>query len=516
MSDPALIAAAFLFLAALALQTYRTAQKRTRLPPGPPRTSIILGNVSDIPRPPGEWTQYKELSKKYGPVLHLRALSRNMIVLDTMRAAVELLEKRGANYSDRPRMPMVGELMGYGWNVSLMRYGSAWRTHRRALHQHLNDAALARLHANFERTNARFLRALVDTPREWWHLTHWLAGANIMSAVYGMEDTKLAGDPWIALGEDTLQMVNEAFVSGFHLVDIFPILKYVPAWLPGAGFKRKALRAHDHSMRARDEPIAWVRAQIEAGKAVPSITTALIDAEVDGAPLPDEVIRNCAGIAYVAGADTTLSTLKSFILAMVRNPGVQRKAQEELDRVLPADRLPVLADRAAFSLPYLEAVMRETYRRYPPVPLGVPHQSLKEDEYEGMRIPAGSVLIANVWSILRDEQTYPDPLAYRPERFLKDGKINEDVMNPRSAVFGFGRRICPGRYFADSEIWLMMATMLFAFDILPARDADGCDIYPTEEVTGALVIAPKQFQCRIVPRSDAKKALVHGTLEAQA
>lgn len=379
------------------LRKYRNA--RTPYPPGPPETNYILGNVSDLPKPPSEWKKHHELSRTYGPVMHLRALDRHLILLDTMQAAVDLLEKRGAVYSDRPRMPLLVELMGGGWVLSFMRYDDVWRLHRRVLHQRLNETALARMYANIERTNARFLKALVDTPEDWWHLTHWLAGATVMSAVYGMEDTKLKGDPWIQLGEDAVRMAKDVFLSGLHLVDIFPILKYVPAWFPGAAYKRMARRTYHLSMRARDEPADWVRAQIDAGKAVPSITTALIDAEVDGVPFSRELINNCTGIAYVAGVDTTLSTLKSFILAMMRNPDVQKKAQEEIDRrgVLPTDRLPTLTDRGMLALPYLEAVIRETYRVYPPVPLGLPHNSLQEDEYADMRIPAGSTLIANIW-----------------------------------------------------------------------------------------------------------------------
>ncbi|EJD43158.1 cytochrome P450 [Auricularia subglabra TFB-10046 SS5] len=507
---PVLVAAAFLLVAAV-LRAYVSAQKyKARLPPGPPETSILFGNVSNIPRSPEEWIQYQKLSQSYGPVMHLRLLNRHLIVLDTMQAAVDLLEKRGANYSDRARMPMLGELMGYNWNTSLMRYGDTWRLHRRALHQHFHEAALTRIYPNLEHTNARFLKALIETPEDWWNLTHWLTGANIMSVVYGMEDTKMKDDPWIQLGVDTLEMASEAFSSGFHIVDIFPVLKYVPTWFPGAAYKRKALHAREFTLRARDEPVAWVRAQIEAGAAIPSITSALIDAEVDDVPLPDEVIKNCAGIAFIAGADTTLSILRSFLMAMVRNPDIQRKVQEELDHVLPSDRLPALSDRGTLSLPYLEAAIRETYRKYPPVPLGVPHQSIHEDEYEGMRIPAGSAVMVNSWSILQDEHMYPDPATYLPERFLKDGRVIEDILDPRCAVFGFGRRICPGRYFADSEIWLTVATMLYTFDILPARDTNGRDVYPTEELVGASVIAPKKFACRIVPRSEAKKALILG------
>ncbi|EJD42046.1 cytochrome P450 [Auricularia subglabra TFB-10046 SS5] len=525
----------------LAFRAYRRAAgKRLPLPPGPPESSLMLGNVADIPRPPAEWETYHALSKRYGPVMHLRAVDRHLVILDTMQAAVDLLEKRGAMYSDRTRLPMLGELMGYEWNLTLMGYGDSWRLHRRALHQHLHEGAVPRLHAHFEHTNTRFLQALVGAPGGWWDLTHWLAGANIMSAVYGKDDTQLHDDPWVKLSEEVVRNANDLALGGFHLVDMFPFLKYVPAWLPGAAFKGTALRARALQLRARDEPVEWVKAQLDAGRASPSITSALMDAEVDGAPVPEEVIKNCTGIAYIAGADTTLATLRSFVLAMVRSPDIQRKAQAELDRVLPVDRLPSLADRSAQRLPYLEAVLRETYRKYPPVPLGIPHQSTQEEVYDGMRLPRGAVLIANAWAMLHDEHIsktgkhshqkrpllsqseaalralralklmYPEPEVFRPERFLTAGALDKDVMDPRAAVFGFGRRICPGRHFADAEIWLMMATLLHAFDILPAKDG----IYPAEKLKGGIVVAPMEFECRIVPRSAAKRALVINSLDA--
>ncbi|EJD42061.1 cytochrome P450 [Auricularia subglabra TFB-10046 SS5] len=372
----------------------------------------------------------------------------------------------------------------------------------------MNETAMVRLHKKQERVNTIFLSALLDSPGDWWNLTHWLAGANIMSAVYGLEDTKFRNDPWIQLGEDTLQTAIEVFDAGFHPVDFLPFLKYIPSWFPGASFKRKAREAYRLQIRARENPFAWVKERLAEGTAVPCITSALLGAEVDGAPIPEEIIKNSAGMAYIAGADTTLSTIKSFFLAMVRNSDIQRKAQEEIDRVLPLERLPTLADRDTSKLPYLEAVLRETYRNYPPVPIGLPHKSAEEDEYLGMRIPAGALLIPNIWAMTQNEQAYPEPREYRPERFLRDGRINADVVNPRNAVFGFGRRICPGRYFADDEIWLVMATMLYCFDILPALDEQGHEIIPNEAMTEGAVIAPIEFQCRIVPRSAEKQGLI--------
>ncbi|KAJ7127431.1 cytochrome P450 [Mycena crocata] len=77
------------------------------------------------------------------------------------------------------------------------------------------------------------------------------------------------------------------------------------------------------------------------------------------------------------------------------------------------------------------------------VPLGMPRFLAIEDENKGYRLPAGSIVMGNIWGILHNEAMYPDPYSFKPERFLLDGKLNPDVRDPE-AVFGFGRRYCDG------------------------------------------------------------------------
>lgn len=80
---------------------------------------------------------------------------------------------------------------------------------------------------------------------------------------------------------------------------------------------------------------------------------------------------------------------------MTLYPEVQRKAQEEIDRILGGARLPTVVDRA--SLPYVDAVVKETLRWHPVAPMGIPHMSVKDDMYEGHLIPEGSLVLANIW-----------------------------------------------------------------------------------------------------------------------
>ena len=90
--------------------------------------------------------------------------------------------------------------------------------------------------------------------------------------------------------------------------------------------------------------------------------------------------------------------MQAFFLAMAMHPDIQRKAQEELDRVVGSDRLPTFEDQA--SLPYVNALLREVLRWHIVLPIAVPHRVMADDEYNGYTIPAGSTVIPNVWYVV--------------------------------------------------------------------------------------------------------------------
>lgn len=132
-------------------------------------------------------------------------------------------------------------------------------------------------------------------------------------------------------------------------------------------------------------------------------------------------------------------------------------------------------------------------------------------------------------AILHDERIYENPLTFNPERFLKGGKINPDVQDPSVACFGFGRRICPGRFLAYESMWITIASTLATLNILKAKGPDGEPITPDEDylegflwsvdqsggLAGQPLICPhsypKPFKCDIQPRSAEHKVLIEAT-----
>ncbi|KAM4066289.1 cytochrome p450 [Hirsutella rhossiliensis] len=201
--------------------------------------------------------------------------------------------------------------------------------------------------------------------------------------------------------------------------------------------------------------------------------------------------------------------MAAFFLAMVMFPEVQHRAQEELTRVIGTDRLPGPADRA--SLPYIDSMVKEVYRWSPIGPMGLVHVAEVDIDYDGYLIPRGSYILPAIWWFCHDPAVYAQPSCFDPERYL-DPRNEPD---PKSVTFGFGRRICPGRYFADSVIFLSIAQSLAVFDIKEAVDTKGLAIEARLEGQPGTINHPKKFPYRIVPRSAKHADLVHSIVDEQ-
>ena len=153
--------------------------------------------------------------------------------------------------------------------------------------------------------------------------------------------------------------------------------------------------------------------------------------------LTDTQLSYVIGNTYEAGADTTTMTLQVFTLAAVLHQDKVKILQQEIDSVVGRDRMPTFEDTE--KMPYLTAFVKEIHRWRPVLPGGVPHAITADDEYMGYHIPKGAAVIGGHWAISMDEEMYPNPDSFEPERFLK----NPDLAYSQ---FGYGRRKCIGEW----------------------------------------------------------------------
>jgi cytochrome P450 len=230
----------------------------------------------------------------------------------------------------------------------------------------------------------------------------------------------------------------------------------------------------------------------------PSYTSKLIHAlKNEGKAAKEEMIEAIkwtAAVIFAGGSDTTVSTLTAFILAMVLNPDVQQKAQEEIDRVIGSDRLPAADDQE--HLPYINAVIKESLRYFPVAPMGNTHQTEEEIFFRGYRIPKGSYILPCTWWYLNDPKIYPEPSKFAPERYMEPRNEPDPV-----DAFGHGRRVCPGKFIAQESLFITISRTLAAFTIGKAvYEGKPIDV-ECKHIPG-LIDHPVPFPYSIVPRNE--------------
>ncbi|OCH88068.1 cytochrome P450 [Obba rivulosa] len=440
--------------------------RNRRYPPGP-RGWPIIGNLLDVPVS-YPWLTYRGWSLKYGPVVHLRVLGQSIVILNTAKAASDFLDARSANYSDRVRSVII-PLVGLDWSTGLMPYGPTWRKHRRTIHQYFTSDVIRQYQPVQLRKARQLLHHLHQDPENFLRYVHFMLKGALFAIIHQCDWGHRYGDNiW------PHQAAAEVFIPGKYLIEFLPFLRHIPAWFPGAEFQRKAAKWKTQFTTMKDAPFNAARAALRTGDAKPSMVMRMLDQLTSPEDeIQVEVFKNSAGViygGYPLSKQTNLA-MQAFFAAMVLYPDVQKIAQEELTAVVGSDRLPEFSDRE--SLPYVNAVVKECTRWMPVNPLGVPHASMADDEYNGYLIPKGTIVIANQWrvifdesmAILHDGDDYPDPELFKPERFIKDGKLNREIKDPHTAAFGFGRRICPGRHFSDATMFINIASILHVFDI---------------------------------------------------
>jgi len=218
-------------------------------------------------------------------------------------------------------------------------------------------------------------------------------------------------------------------------------------------------------------------------------------------------INGSAAAIFVAGSGTTFTTTLVGILNMMQNPDVFKKAQTELDRVIGTDRLPSLKDRDNPELRYIEYLVEETVRWRPLSPVGIPHKSVKDDVYNGLFIPKGSLVYFNAWAMSRDEKFYENPELFNPDRFrpIKDGGSGEPFLQ---APFGFGRRVCIGRDLAKASVWIVLATLIATMDVSKPISRDGKELEQVVEFSTGLSSHPNHFDCNFEARSKQAELLL--------
>ncbi|KAL4259996.1 cytochrome P450 family protein [Pleurotus pulmonarius] len=482
--------------------------REPRFPPGPP-TVPILGNVLQFPR----LFPFLHLwAVKYGDIYSLKVLNQTMVVLSSPRAIKDVLDKNGISTSDRFQPYTLLHAEGI-YQIFDLASSHRWKAMRKATHTLLAPEALRGYWAFQQTEYLRLLHDVLESPEDIFTHIKRTTASIMTTLIYGKSIPHYAGSKAELFFEGT-KCINELVAPFDHPpLDFFPILRHVPErWAPWKTLSKKTKRIRD----SFDQDLfLQCEEAVQSGKRPVCFVENVLDTKVELGVSRDEA-RAMGRVLLDAGTETSASFLHSFVMAMACYPEVQSKAQDEIDRVLRSDQLPLLEDYD--DLPYLQAIIKELHRFRPITPAGIPHAASHDTQYNGFVIPEGSIIFMNTWGVFHDPEFFDDPESFNPERYILSEfgtKVGADTEGFRDSLpFGAGRRICPGMDMASRNIAMNAINLLWAFRF--SKDTLGICSMDLENYLPGLELALKPFTCNIEVRGEARARLIREAYDAAA
>lgn len=273
------------------------------------------------------------------------------------------------------------------------------------------------------------------------------------------------------------------FTRDLSVVDFLPIIRFLPKYRSGI---KESIRVHDAILEHMSRKIdAGVQGELPE-----SFITHFL--EMEGPDFDRDQLLFTLRDLYLAGTETSATTLQWALIFLANNPDIQQRLHTEIDSVVPRERLPSLDDRRR--LPFTEAVILELLRIKTVVPFALPHETLDDTHLNGYFIPKGTMVMANLYSAHMDPNIWKDPHTFNPQRFLDaDGSVaNKEMV----ISFSMGRRSCLGEILAQQEIFLFLTALVQHFESQPPEGQSTVDY---KEFVG-ITLSPTSYKVRLLPR----------------
>lgn len=458
-------------------------------------------------------THYPELTldkwaKKFGALYSVNLGNQLFVIVSDPGIAKDLMVTKGTVFSDRKEMFIKSQTVFAGRGITATPYNDRWRKHRKIATLWLSQKAVDSYSNVLDYEATDMLQALLTDSKQGTLAINpqTYAGRcslnNMLSITFGLR-TESIHHPMVKRALHLSREFMNCTGPMSNLVDFIPLLQKIPTttWIRGDQLHKGLVATYGGMIKNIEE-------KLRSGVQVTDCLAKTMIEVRDEEELDHLDMAILASAFMIGGVETTASIMQWFSALIPAYPHIQRKAQEELDRVVGRSRLPDIHDEV--NLPYCHAIVKEVERCRNPFWLGTPHVASEDFWYNDKLIPKGTVVVLNTWTMHHDSSRWENPTEFNPDRYIEDplpSSASANLTDPYTRdhwMFGAGRRICPGMMVAEREIWLTISRMLWAFDMIeiPEKPID------LKEYDGLSGRSPVPFEITLKPRFEGVKDVV--------
>ncbi|KAK2404830.1 hypothetical protein P8452_10424 [Trifolium repens] len=430
-----------------------------KLPPGPTPLPII-GNLLALGQKPHN--SLAKLAKIHGPLMSLKFGQITTIVISSATMAKEVLLTNDKFLSNRNIPQTVSVVNHEQYSLAFMPISPLWKELRKICntqllsHKSLDSSQEVRRDKIQQLLNDIHQSSQIGEAIDIGTIVFKTTINLLSNTIFSMDLIHSNG----AAEEFKDVVTNITKLAGTpNVADFFSALKM----LDPQGLKRRQTKNVRKVLDIFGDLINQ-RLKTRGGTCVDTnkdMLDAMLNISKDNEFMDKNMIQHLSHDIFVAGTDTTTSTLEWAMTELIRNPETMQKAKKELEQTIGFG-VP-LEESNISKLPYLHAIIKETFRKHPPVPFLLPRKAERDVEIGGYTIPKDAQVLVNVWTICRDPTLWENPTLFSPERFL-GSDIDVKGRDFELVPFGGGRRICPGLQLANRMLLLMLGSLVNSFD----------------------------------------------------
>ncbi|KAK9117353.1 hypothetical protein Sjap_016300 [Stephania japonica] len=443
---------------------YGPNSSKSNLPPSPPKFPII-GNIHQLG--PLIHRSFRDLSQKYGPIMLLHMGGVPVVVVSSGEIVREITKDHDVNFANRPFTTAAHALLYGCTDVGFSPYGEHWRKLRRICVMELLTPKRVHSFKSFReeeigcllekiKAAAAMKNSPIDLSKMFFVLSNDIVSRCAVGKKHGEKDKF----------RELSRQLSE-LIPAFSFGDFFPYLKWMDV-LTGLvrrlkitsqeldAFFEQVLEEHvgernhnDGEYLNKENDCMDLLLKVQENNQYINLTKLNIKALIQD--------------LFIAGSETTATTLEWTMAELIKNPDIMKKAQEEVRRVTGHNKCSKVEEEDIKQMDYLKCIINESLRLHPAIPTLLPHQSSKACTVGGYHIPAKTRVMINAWAIQRDPKVWSRAEEFIPDRFI-NSTIDFKGQDYNFIPFGSGRRMCPGSTFALAIVESAIANLLYWFD----------------------------------------------------